>query len=60
MDDEDDLCLMAALFEEPTLGGNAYSIGLESTTGFVLFPTADGSGAHIGSLWRVQVIPAKS
>lgn len=60
LDDESDLCIAGALFDDPTLGGHATAIGFESISGFTLFPTVDGSGVHIGALLRVQVIPARS
>jgi hypothetical protein len=60
MDDEDDLCIHAAVLADPTLNGHAMSIGWQNQTGYVLFPAPDGSVAHIGCLWRFLVVPARS
>ena len=60
LDDEDDLSIGAALMDDPTLNGHASGMGMESPSGFVLFPTVTGTEVHIGVLWRVLVIPARS
>jgi hypothetical protein len=60
MDDEDDLCIHEAVLADPTLNGYAMSIGWENQTGYVLFPSPDGSVAHIGCIWRFNVLPARS
>ena len=60
MDPESDISLVQALYDEPTLGGTAADINLDSTSGFVLVPRVDGSAVHIGVIWRFLVIPARS
>ncbi len=59
-DDEDDLCLVQALYDDPTIGGHASDVELVSESGFVLVPTIDGANVHIGVVWRFLVIPARS
>jgi hypothetical protein len=59
-DDEDDLCLVQAVYDDPTLGGHVADVDLASESGFVLVPTVDGSNVHIGVIWRFLVIPARS
>jgi len=60
MDPEDDLCLVQALYDEPTLNGTATDVNLESRTGFL--PVLDGSGvvAMISCEWTFMVIRAQS
>lgn len=60
MDDEDDLCLVQALYDDPTLGGHASDVSLLNESGFVLVPTIDGANVHIGLIWTFLVIPARS
>ena len=60
MDDEDDLCVHSAVMADPTLGGHAMSLAWENQSGYVLFPSPDGSVAHIGCIWRFLVVPARS
>lgn len=60
LDDEDPLCIHGALLEDPTLNGHASSVHLESVSGYVAFPAIDGSTTHLGCLWRMLVIPARS
>jgi hypothetical protein len=60
MDDENDLCIAAALEDDPTLNGHASSVFVRQVTGYVLYPTLDGAGVHIGCQWTVEVIPARS
>lgn len=60
MDPDDDLCLVQAIYDDPTLGGFAADVNLANESGFVLVPTIDGAGVHIGVLWRFLVIPARS
>jgi hypothetical protein len=59
-DDGSSMCLTRALEADPTLAGYANDIALDNESGFVLFPTIDGSAVHIGVLWRFLVIPAVS
>lgn len=56
MDDQDDLCLAAALLDEPTLNGYASDTHLSQMTGFLLDP----STGLIGVNWTFLVIPGAS
>jgi len=60
MDPADDLSVVQALYDDPTLGGVVADLALDSTSGFVLVPMIDGSAVHVGVLWRFLVIPAVS
>jgi hypothetical protein len=60
MDDVDDLSVAAAVLDNPTLDGYASSIDLTSLSGYMLFPTIDGSGVHLGAQWVFTIIPAYS
>jgi hypothetical protein len=60
MDPESSMSLVQALYDDPTLGGHAADVALESTSGYVLVPRIDGSAVHIGVVWRFLVIPARS
>lgn len=59
-DDTDALCLVQALYDEPTLNGYAADLDVVSETGFTIFTDIDPSKAYIGVLWRFLVIPAYS
>jgi hypothetical protein len=59
-DDTSEICLVQALYDDPTLGGLAYDVALDQESGFVLFPTIDGGAVHVGVLWRFLVLPAHS
>ena len=60
LDPESSMSLVQALYDDPTLGGLAADVNLDTTSGFVLVPKIDGSGVHIGVIWRFLVIPARS
>ena len=60
MDDTDELNVIAPLFADPTLGGVAWSFGLQGPTGFSFYPAADGSGAFLGCQWTITVLIAHS
>jgi hypothetical protein len=57
MDDEDPLSVVAAVYDDPTLGGTASDVTVRSRSGYVAF-SADGS--IIGCLWSVLVLKARS
>lgn len=59
-DPEDDLCLVQALYDDPTLGGLASDVHLLSDSGLTLVPAIDNSSVHYGNVWRFLVIPARS
>jgi len=59
-DPESDASVVQALYDDPTLGGLAADLNLESQSGFRPFPTIDGSGVHLGVIWSFLVIPARS
>jgi len=56
MDDEDDLCIAAAIEDDPTLNGLAASVDVVSTSGFGSF----ADGAYVGCQWTVRIINATS
>lgn len=60
MDDEDDLCLVQSLYDDPTLGGYAADVNLVEQTGLRAYEHPSGQGAHLGCQWNFLVIAAKS
>jgi hypothetical protein len=56
MDDDDPLSVVAAIREDPTLGGIA-ELDVRSRSGYVRF--VEG-GDHLGCLWNVLAIKARS
>lgn len=58
MDDENDLCLAAALESNPTLDGWVGQLRVDGNTGFRVFD--DPPGSMLGCSWRVRVINAPS
>ena len=60
LDPESSMSLVQALYDDPTIGGLAADINLDSTSGYVLVPKIDGSAVHIGVVWRFLVIAARS
>jgi hypothetical protein len=60
MDPDSPISVVQALYDDNSLGGVAYDINLDTTSGFVLVPRIDGSAVHIGVVWRFLVIPARS
>ena len=59
-DDMSTLCLVQAVYNDPTLNGQAVDVELDNETGFTLFSDIDPSKVYIGVLWRFLVIPAHS
>jgi hypothetical protein len=59
-DDMSELCLVQALYDDPTLNGQAVDVELDNETGFTLFSDLDPAKVYIGVLWRFLVIPAHS
>lgn len=59
-DPEDDLSLVQALYDDPTLGGLASDVHLLSDSGLTIIPSLDNSTLHYGNVWRFLVIPARS
>jgi hypothetical protein len=60
MDDEDTLCVPAALLEDPTLGGASSSVHIDSGTGYVQYAAPSGEGAYLGAQWRVKVLKVEA
>lgn len=60
MDPASDMSLVQALYDDPTLGGLASDVVLESCSGFQPASRWDGGAVYIGVLWRFLVIPARS
>ncbi len=60
LDDESDICIAAALLDDPTLNGSATSMDIQEITGFIPDPAVDGTVWHISCHWSVLVIPARS
>jgi hypothetical protein len=59
-DPEDDLCLVQALYDDPTLGGRVADISLVAESGFTVFTDIDPTKVYLGILWRFLVVPARS
>lgn len=55
MDDEDDLSLVAALTEDPTINGLG-KIDIRGRTGYALFPLPQGDGVLLGFLINAIVV----
>lgn len=60
MDDEDDLSVVAALNDDPTLSGLASDCAFRGRTGYVIIPDPGGEAAYLGCLFQYVVIKAKS
>lgn len=60
MDDEDDLNLAAALFDDTTLNGTAQSIDIRDGTGLRAYARIGADGDDLGCQWTLLAIPAKS
>lgn len=60
MDDEDELCVAAALMEDQTLNGVATSVDVAGPSGYVRYADAGVEGAWLGCEWRVTLVPARS
>lgn len=56
MDDEDDLCLAAALMEDQTLNGLASTVDVEDSSGFRQYVGVDNKNAYLGCQWTVTVL----
>jgi hypothetical protein len=59
MDDEDDLSVIAALWDE-TLNGMVASLHIEGPSGYTQYVDPGGQGALLGCEWRVSVHKARS
>lgn len=57
MDPTSTISLVQCLYDDPTLGGAVVDLNLASQSGFVLVPKLDGSGVHLGVIWRFLVLP---
>lgn len=55
MDDEDDLCVAAALEDDQTLNGLASSVDVQGPSGYTQYVESAG-GAYLGCEWRVRVL----
>lgn len=60
MDDEDDLSIINAIYDDHTLNGLAAAIDVQGRSGYTLFPVPQGDGVLVGCLFRLLVIKAKS
>ncbi len=60
MEEEGDLSVGQALYDDPTLNGNADDLTIQNLTGYVLFPDPGGDGALLGCQWTVLVLPSRS
>lgn len=60
MDDEDELSVVAALNDDPTLNGTASDCAFRSRTGYVIIPDPGGDAAYLGCLFQYVVIKARS
>jgi len=60
MDEENTLSIVAAIYDDPTLGGYVASIDVRGGTGYVLYPTPDGTANYLGCQWTVTVIDVSS
>lgn len=58
MDDDDDICLAAALEDDQTLNGWASSVKVEGPSGYI--PYGDNPGVLLGCQWKVSVLRAFS
>lgn len=58
MDDEDQVSVAMALFDDQTLNGLATSVRVDGPSGFIAY--ADNPGNMIGVEWRVTVLRALS
>lgn len=59
MDDTNDLCVAAALYEDPTLNGLAASVDVGTPTGWQLYPDLTDKPL-LGVQWPVLVIAGQS
>lgn len=60
LDDEDDLSLAQALYDDPTLGGRAQDLDVRDATGMRAYEHPSGEGAHLGCQWTVLVWAGQS
>jgi hypothetical protein len=59
MDDVDELSVVAALNEDPTLNGLTSDLAFRSRTGYVVIPNIQGDGAYLGCLFQYVAIKAR-
>lgn len=60
MDEENALSVAAALLDDYTLNGLASSVHVDDVTGYVLYPTPDGTASYLGCQWTVLIIDVRS
>lgn len=60
MDDDDPLSLATAIYSDTKLNGLAATLDVRSRSGYVLVPRLDAEGAHLGCLFGVVVVKARS
>jgi hypothetical protein len=60
MDDFDDICLAAAVSDDPTLNGMASDVFVSGPSGFRPFRDLGGEGTMAGVVWNVLVLAAQS
>lgn len=56
-DPTDELSLVQALYDDPTLSGIVSDLNLLSESGFTVFTDIDPSKVYLGRLWRFVVVP---
>lgn len=59
-DDESDLSLLAAIYDDPTLNGNVTSLDVQQFSGLTVYPDGTGAGAWLGFDYRVLCLAAQS
>lgn len=57
MDPASDASIVQALYDDPTLGGMAADVFLDAVSGFAPVANVEGSGFHIGVVWRFLILP---
>ena len=60
MDDQHDLSLLGAAFDDETLNGYASSMDLRDQTGFRVYEDTAGLGAYVGFQFTALVFPGDS
>jgi len=60
MDDQDDLCVAAALTDEPTLNGNAATLDVRDLGGWVPYGDPGNEGSLLGFSFTCLVVPGAS
>jgi hypothetical protein len=60
MDDEDDLSIIACLYDDRTINGLASTMYWGAWGGFIDFPEPGGEGTFLGSLLPIVIVKARS